>query len=65
MLNVQLYYISLVIETPVLLANYFTRVPLQEEAVVFADFLFPMLDLNHEKRITAAQALKHSWLDGV
>jgi len=37
----------------------------EDEAVVFADFLQPMLDLNHEKRISAAEALKHPWLDGV
>ena len=48
--------------------NFFTallNVELQDEAAVFADFLVPMLDLNHEKRISAAEALKHAWLDGV
>ncbi|KAL5266942.1 hypothetical protein ACHWQZ_G004102 [Mnemiopsis leidyi] len=37
----------------------------EDEAAIFADFLVPMLDLNHEKRISAAEALKHPWLDGV
>ena len=37
----------------------------QTEAEVFADFLNPMLDLNHERRVSAAECLKHDWLKGV
>ncbi|XP_061488470.1 SRSF protein kinase 1 isoform X1 [Rhineura floridana] len=35
----------------------------QDEAVAFTDFLLPMLELNPEKRATAAQCLRHPWLN--
>lgn len=35
----------------------------QEEAAAFTDFLLPMLELNPEKRATAAQCLRHPWLN--
>nr|XP_056723627.1 SRSF protein kinase 1 [Euleptes europaea] len=34
----------------------------QDEAAAFTDFLLPMLELNPEKRATAAQCLRHPWL---
>ncbi|XP_040295305.1 SRSF protein kinase 1-like [Bufo bufo] len=34
----------------------------EEDAVCFADFLLPMLELVPEKRATAAQCLRHAWL---
>ncbi|XP_065097799.1 SRSF protein kinase 1b isoform X4 [Paramisgurnus dabryanus] len=34
----------------------------REEAQNFADFLLPMLDLVPEKRATAAECLRHSWI---
>ncbi|XP_067286881.1 SRSF protein kinase 1b isoform X4 [Pseudorasbora parva] len=34
----------------------------REEAQNFADFLIPMLDLVPEKRATAAECLRHSWI---
>ncbi|XP_053104572.1 SRSF protein kinase 1 isoform X2 [Hemicordylus capensis] len=34
----------------------------QAEAAAFTDFLLPMLELNPEKRATAAQCLRHPWL---
>ncbi|XP_051956970.1 SRSF protein kinase 1b isoform X5 [Xyrauchen texanus] len=34
----------------------------QEEAQNFTDFLLPMLDLIPEKRATAAECLRHSWI---
>ncbi|XP_051967015.1 SRSF protein kinase 1-like isoform X1 [Xyrauchen texanus] len=34
----------------------------QEEAQNFSDFLLPMLDLIPEKRATAAECLRHSWI---
>ncbi|TRZ02975.1 hypothetical protein DNTS_004982 [Danionella cerebrum] len=34
----------------------------REEAQSFADFLLPMLDLVPEKRATAAECLRHSWI---
>ncbi|XP_066480317.1 SRSF protein kinase 1 [Tiliqua scincoides] len=36
---------------------------LQDEAAAFTDFLLPMLELNPEKRATAAQCLRHPWLN--
>jgi len=33
-----------------------------EDADNFASFLIPMLDLNPERRATAAQCLEHPWL---
>ncbi|XP_042318929.1 SRSF protein kinase 1 [Sceloporus undulatus] len=35
----------------------------QDEAAAFTDFLIPMLELNPEKRATAAQCLRHPWLN--
>uniref|UniRef100_A0A8D2JLX4 non-specific serine/threonine protein kinase n=1 Tax=Varanus komodoensis TaxID=61221 RepID=A0A8D2JLX4_VARKO len=35
----------------------------QDEAAAFTDFLLPMLELNPEKRATAAQCLRHPWLN--
>ncbi|XP_060629168.2 SRSF protein kinase 1 isoform X1 [Anolis sagrei] len=35
----------------------------QEDAAAFTDFLLPMLELNPEKRATAAQCLRHPWLN--
>ncbi|XP_060045677.1 SRSF protein kinase 1 isoform X4 [Erinaceus europaeus] len=35
----------------------------QEEAAGFADFLLPMLELIPEKRATAADCLRHPWLN--
>uniref|UniRef100_A0A3B3UA62 non-specific serine/threonine protein kinase n=1 Tax=Poecilia latipinna TaxID=48699 RepID=A0A3B3UA62_9TELE len=34
----------------------------REEAACFSDFLLPMLELVPEKRATAAECLRHSWL---
>ncbi|XP_048029429.1 SRSF protein kinase 1b isoform X1 [Megalobrama amblycephala] len=34
----------------------------REEALNFSDFLLPMLDLIPEKRATAAECLRHSWI---
>uniref|UniRef100_A0A8C2AZ62 non-specific serine/threonine protein kinase n=1 Tax=Cyprinus carpio TaxID=7962 RepID=A0A8C2AZ62_CYPCA len=34
----------------------------REEAQNFSDFLLPMLDLIPEKRLTAAECLRHSWI---
>ncbi|XP_073674883.1 SRSF protein kinase 1a isoform X1 [Garra rufa] len=34
----------------------------REEAETFADFLLPMLELLPEKRVTAADCLRHPWL---
>ncbi|XP_043932476.1 SRSF protein kinase 1-like isoform X2 [Protopterus annectens] len=36
---------------------------LQEEAAMFTDFLLPMLELVPEKRATAAECLRHPWLN--
>ncbi|XP_064029552.1 SRSF protein kinase 1 isoform X2 [Pogoniulus pusillus] len=35
----------------------------QEEAAAFTDFLLPMLELIPEKRATAAECLRHPWLN--
>ncbi|XP_018413767.1 PREDICTED: SRSF protein kinase 1-like isoform X2 [Nanorana parkeri] len=35
---------------------------LEEDATMFTDFLLPMLELVPEKRATAAQCLRHPWL---
>ncbi|KAG8132194.1 putative Serine-threonine-protein, partial [Naja naja] len=35
----------------------------QDDAAAFTDFLLPMLELNPEKRATAAQCLRHPWLN--
>lgn len=35
----------------------------QEEAAGFTDFLLPMLELMPEKRATAAECLRHPWLN--
>ncbi|XP_056591063.1 SRSF protein kinase 1b isoform X2 [Triplophysa dalaica] len=35
----------------------------REEAQTFADFLLPMLDLISEKRATAAECLRHPWIN--
>ena len=35
----------------------------EEEAMILADFLLPMLSWNHETRATAEDMLKHPWLD--
>uniref|UniRef100_A0A8D0E606 non-specific serine/threonine protein kinase n=1 Tax=Salvator merianae TaxID=96440 RepID=A0A8D0E606_SALMN len=35
----------------------------QDEAAAFTDFLLPMLELNPEKRASAAQCLRHPWLN--
>lgn len=35
----------------------------REEAQNFSDFLLPMLDLIPEKRATAAECLRHSWIN--
>lgn len=35
----------------------------QEEAAGFTDFLLPMLELVPEKRATAADCLRHPWLN--
>ena len=35
----------------------------EDEAQSLADFLLPMLDWNHETRISAQEMLKHPWLD--
>ena len=35
----------------------------QEEAAGFTDFLLPMLELIPEKRATAADCLRHPWLN--
>lgn len=35
----------------------------QEEAAGFTDFLLPMLELIPEKRATAAECLRHPWLN--
>jgi len=43
----------------VLLENYKWS---QEEARAFSDFLTPMLDFDPTKRATAAESLKHPWL---
>lgn len=37
----------------------------KEDATLFAEFLTPMLDLNHDKRISAKGALAAPWLEGV
>jgi len=37
----------------------------KEDATLFAEFLTPMLDLNHDKRISAKDALDAPWLEGV
>ena len=44
----------------VLTDKYFIR---EEEAQAFADFLIPMLEWHHDRRATAADMLKHPWLD--
>lgn len=35
------------------------------DANAFAEFLTPMMDYVPENRATAAQCLKHPWLEGV
>lgn len=35
----------------------------EEEARAFADFLVPMLEFDPSKRATAAECLKHPWLN--
>lgn len=35
----------------------------QDEAAAFTDFLLPMLELIPEKRATAAECLRHPWLN--
>lgn len=35
----------------------------REEAQTFSDFILPMLDLIPEKRATAAECLRHPWIN--
>ena len=37
----------------------------EEDAAQFTSFLTPMLNYLPEKRATAAECLKHEWLQGV